>query len=84
MIKSVKSRSGLGGIEVYGHHSISIHKRQMVLSETDAAIRRHFTRGDIESCAGLVYCSAKKLHPFAYSQFNWEFQCRYVQMVRIT
>lgn len=78
MIKSVKSRSGLGGIEVYGHHGAGIHKRQMVLSETDVAIRRHLTRGYIEFCAGLVYCCAKKLHPFAYSRFSQEFQCRYI------
>lgn len=56
MIKSVKSKSGLYGIEVQGHHSTSIHKRQVLLSKTGAAIRRHLMRihCHAEFSAGLV------------------------------
>lgn len=34
VIKSSKRRSGLDGIEMYGHCSTGIHKRQTLLSET--------------------------------------------------
>lgn len=58
MIKSVKSKSGLYEIEVQGHHSTSIHKRQVLLSKTayGAVIRRHLMRihCHAEFSAGLV------------------------------